>query len=165
MARHDERIFMLLEVLDSAFERRGWHGTTLRGALRGVTAEDAAWRPRPGWNSIWVLVLHCAYWKHEVRRRIAGHAEAFPRAPDDWPAVPSVPDEKQWKADVRLLVAEHAALRAAVAELDPARLTRWTRRRQWRYSEEVHGVAAHDACHTGQIQLVKKLRASVPSRS
>jgi hypothetical protein len=27
----------------------------------------------------------------------------------------------------------------------------------WTYAEEVHGVAAHDLYHTGQIQLIKRL--------
>ena len=158
----DERIFILLQVLDAAFERRGWHGATLRGALRGVPAEQAAWRPQPDWNSIWTLTLHCAFWKHEVRRRITGDDSiVFPRSPADWPAVPA-PDEKQWKADVKLLAVEHAALRDAVAKLRPSVLGRKTKRKQWTYAEEIHGVAAHDCYHTGQIQLLKKL--SGPTR-
>jgi hypothetical protein len=27
----------------------------------------------------------------------------------------------------------------------------------WTYAEEIHGVAAHDLYHTGQIQLIKRL--------
>src|SRR5437879_1186142 len=38
----------LLTLLDEAFDKRSWHGPNLRGAIRGVTAEQAAWRPRPG---------------------------------------------------------------------------------------------------------------------
>ena len=27
----------------------------------------------------------------------------------------------------------------------------------WTYAEEIHGIAAHDLYHTGQIQLIKRL--------
>lgn len=35
---------------------------------------------------------------------------------------------------------------------------------RWRHVEQIHGVAAHDCCHTGQIQLIKRLatRAGKP---
>ena len=45
--RVDPRIGLLLEMLGQAFDQRGWHGTTLRGALRGVTPSMALWRPGP----------------------------------------------------------------------------------------------------------------------
>ena len=45
--RVDERIELLLEILDQAFDRKGWHGTTLRGSLRGIRHEQALWRPAP----------------------------------------------------------------------------------------------------------------------
>ena len=66
----DPRIDLLLEILDQAFDRKGWHGTTLRGALRGMTAEAALWRPAPGRHNIWELAVHAAYWKYVVRRRL-----------------------------------------------------------------------------------------------
>lgn len=63
---------MLLELLDEAFEKRSWHGPNLRGVLRGVTAEQAAWRAAPGRHNIWELTVHAAYWKYAVRRRLLG---------------------------------------------------------------------------------------------
>src|SRR3989442_14661214 len=44
----DARIRLLLEVFDQAFGGHSWHGTTLSGSLRGVTAGRALWRPGPG---------------------------------------------------------------------------------------------------------------------
>jgi hypothetical protein len=42
---NSERLF-LLELLDEAFDKKSWHGPNLRGAIRGITPEQAAWRPR-----------------------------------------------------------------------------------------------------------------------
>ena len=62
----------LLTLLDEAFDKRSWHGPNLRASLRGVTAADAAWRPRPAAHNIWELALHAAYWKYVVLRKVTG---------------------------------------------------------------------------------------------
>ena len=63
---------LLLAAIDEAYERKAWHGTNLRGALRGVTARQAAWRPAAGRHNLWEIALHAAYWKYAVRRRLTG---------------------------------------------------------------------------------------------
>ena len=52
MAKQDPRITALLGVMEQAYGKRGWHGPTLRGALRGVTPKQALWKPSPERNSI-----------------------------------------------------------------------------------------------------------------
>jgi hypothetical protein len=85
-------IELLLEVLDQAFDQKAWHGTTLRGSLRGLTPEEVVWRPARGRHNIWELALHTAYWKYAVSRRLAGEAiGSFGRKPSNWPAVPEPP--------------------------------------------------------------------------
>lgn len=156
--RLDDRIELLLEMLDQAFDRKGWHGTTLRGSLRGVGQEQALWRPAPERHNIWELTVHAAYWKYAVRRRLAGSAVgSFTRKPSNWPSVPAHADEKAWKLDIRLLESEHRLLREAIGTLPPVRLAERSPQGVWTNAEEIHGVAAHDLYHTGQIQLIKKL--------
>jgi hypothetical protein len=156
--RVDARIELLLEILDQAFDRKGWHGTTLRGSLRGVSHEQALWRPGPGRHNIWELTVHAAYWKYAVRRRLVGDATgSFARKPSNWPSVQADADEKTWKLDIRLLESEHRLLRETIRTLPPARLSERSPQGVWTNAEEIHGVAAHDLYHTGQIQLIKKL--------
>jgi hypothetical protein len=151
-------IDLLLEVLDQAYDRKGWHGTTLRGALRGLTPTEALWRPARGRHNVWELTLHAAYWKYAVRRRLAGAAVgSFDRKPSNWPAIPDPADLKSWKRDVAILDAEHCKLREVVSRLSPEALELRSPRGAWTYAEEIHGVAAHDLYHTGQIQLIKRL--------
>ena len=54
---------------------QAWHGgPTPVGALRGVGAAEAWWRPAPRRKSIWMLTLHIAYWKYAIRRVLDGQS-------------------------------------------------------------------------------------------
>jgi hypothetical protein len=151
-------IALLLRVMDQAYDQKSWHGTTLRGSLRGLTAEEVLWRPGPDRHNIWELVLHAAYWKYIVRRRLAGDSVgSFERKPSNWPAVPQPADGSAWRRDVSFLEGEHKKLRDFVARLSPVALDVRSPRGVWTAAEEIHGVAAHDLYHTGQIQLIKRL--------
>jgi hypothetical protein len=61
---------------------------------------------------------------------------------------------------VALLEAEHRQLLEVVRGLTPADLDRRSPKGVWTNAQEIHGVAAHDLYHTGQIQLIKKLGRS-----
>ena len=152
-AEHD----LLLQMLDDAYDHHAWHGTNLRGALRGVTAEEAQWRPANGRHNIWELALHCAYWKYTVRRRITGEKRmSFARKGSDWFPLPDEPSERAWREDLALLESEHRALRALISKLTPEQLHE-KRHRRYTNMQMLYGVASHDLYHCGQIQLLKRL--------
>lgn len=154
----------LLFMLQQGWGPRSWHGTALKGAVRGVTAKEALWRPGKGRHNIWELVLHMAYWKYAVSRRISGvERGSFPREGSDWIPVRD-PSERAWKADVRLLHDQHDLLLKAVRSLPPAQLHHRNGSR-WTHAEQIAGAAAHDLYHTGQLQLIKKLAAARASRT
>lgn len=140
--------------------RKSWHGgPTPVGALRGVTAAQAAWRVTPRRKSIWELALHIAYWKYTVRRHLeTGERPRFPRRPSNFPDQPEPADAAAWARDLALLREEHHRLVAAVGTLAKDRLGEIPPDgRRWTYGELVLGIAAHDAYHIGQIQLLKRL--------
>lgn len=159
---NDPRITMLLDGLDEAFDRRSWHGTNLRGSLRGLSVGEAAWRPGPGRNNIWEIAVHAAYWKYVIWRKLTGAQRgSFPLEGSNWFARPEpghADDTSAWAADVTLLVAQHRRLRDAVKALDPGELSRMIAKSQHSPAFLVRGVAAHDLYHAGQIQLLKRLQ-------
>jgi DinB family protein len=156
----DARVRLLLEVFDQAYTAPAWHGTPLKGTIRGIAVRDALWRPRRGRHNIWELVLHTAYWKCLVRRRLLRDPEiAFPRPGVNFPPLPARLDDVAWKRDRALLDEQHALLRRAIARLDPAQLGRRAWRSKWTVAENVYGIASHDLYHAGQIQLIKRLRS------
>jgi len=148
----------LLAQLDEAYDRRSWHGTNLRGSLRGVGADAAGWRPAPGRHNVWELAVHAAYWKYAAWRRLTGEKRgSFPREGSNWFPSPTPPTEARWRADLALLADCHRRLRAAVADLSDAELPRRARGGKETVGRLVRGIAAHDLYHAGQIQLVKRL--------
>ena len=155
----DARIALLLDVLDQAYDARSWHGTPLKGALRGLGPAQATWRPAPDRPSIHELILHAAYWKYAVLRLLSDLPKgSFPLEGSNWFPRNGAPTTAQWKADRALLDRIHRTLREAVAGLDPKALDKPSPKKAWRVKDLVLGVAAHDLHHGGQIQLIKRLR-------
>ena len=146
---------MLLDVIDQGFDRQPWHGPNLRGSIRGVTFDQALWGPQPERHSIWEHVLHAAYWKYTVRRRILGEKRgSFLRKGSNW-IIPLQTTAAAWRRDVELLVETHESMRAAIADVSPAQLPKRLPRAKITYFFLISGVAAHDVYHAGQIQLLK----------
>jgi hypothetical protein len=151
-------IASLLLQLDEAFDRRSWHGTNLRGSLRGMSAARASVRPAPGRHNAWEIAVHAAYWKYAAWRRLTGEKRgSFARAGSNWFASPAAPTEAAWRKDVATLAGYHRQLRDAVARLSDDDLDRRAPGGRETIGRLVRGIAAHDLYHAGQIQLVKRL--------
>lgn len=150
----------LLFIVDRAYNRQSWHGTNLRGSIRGVTPRVAAWRPGRVRHNIWEIVVHAAYWKYTVWRRLTGEKRgSFPLAGSNWFTRPQERSEKAWRADVALLDRTHAALRGAIATLPRRDLHAKPGGSAVSNFAIIAGSASHDLYHAGQIQLLKKLAA------
>ena len=156
-----EKLEVLLHLIDEAYARQAWHGPNLRGSIRGLDEREAAWRPAPSRHSIWEIVVHAAYWKYAVRRRILGEKRgSFPLPGSNWFTRPDRKSGRSWKDDVALLEDGHRKLRAAVAALDDSDLMKPPPKAKVTALRLVAGIAAHDIYHAGQIQLLKRLRTT-----
>jgi hypothetical protein len=155
----DLLIAQLLLIVDQAYDARSWHGTNLRGAVRGVTPAQAVQRPAPGRHNVQELVVHAAYWKYAAWRRLTGSKRgSFPLAGSNF-FERSRPDPAGWRSDVALLDRMHAELRQAIASTPPSRLTARLRAAGGPVTVQglIAGIAAHDLYHAGQIQVVKAI--------
>lgn len=143
----------ILALLDEGYERKTWHGPNLRQSLKGVTAEQAAWRPAPGRHNIWEFALHAAYWKYAVRRKLEGGKRGsfvlkgsnFFERPE-----PGKTTDAAWRADLALLDREHRALKKSIRDS----LRKPVSAKQLRM---LYGVIFHDVYHAGQIRLLRRL--------
>jgi hypothetical protein len=149
---------MLLDLIDQGFDRKSWHGPNLRSSIRGVTYRQALWHPRPPRHNIWEQVLHAAYWKYTVRRRILGEKRgSFPIKGSNWITPPET-TAAAWQRDVQLLVELHKSMRESIADLSPSLLLKRIPGAKVTYFFLISGIAAHDVYHAGQIQLLKRLQ-------
>ena len=163
----DRRLEMTLGLFDPPAGMKLWHGgATVLGALRGVNPEEAAWKPAPDRHSIWDLTLHIAYWNYAIRRRITGGAHGgFPRSPSNWPAPPEEVTLSSWKEDRALVREYHALLLEAMLDFDPSRLDELSGgQNEYTYADLLMGIVLHDTYHAGQIQMVKRLYASLAKK-
>ena len=143
----------ILNLLEEAFEKKAWHGPNLWQSLKGVTAQQAAWRPAPGRHNIWEETLHAAYWKYVVRRKLEGGKRGgFVLAGSNFFARPEAGKltEAAWKADKAILRDEYQALHNAITNAKRKPLTPELAHILW-------GVAFHDIYHAGQIRLLRRL--------
>lgn len=148
----------LLSIVDAAYDRKSWHGTNLRGSIRGVSPRVAAWRPSATRHNIWELVVHAAYWKYIALRRLTGGTRgSFPLKGSNWFTRTHGLTDPLWRSDVRLLDDTHRSLRDAIAKLSPRDLAVTPAGSKVNNFALLSGVAAHDLYHAGQIQLLKRL--------
>jgi uncharacterized damage-inducible protein DinB len=151
-------IRLLLHQIDESYDKKAWHGSNLRGSIRGLTVKQAAWRPGRGRHNIWEIVVHAAYWKYAVRRRLLNEKKgSFPLKGSNWFARPVEASEEAWRRDVRLLETSHRTLREAIMKLSPEDLHFTPLASKYPNHVMVSGIASHDVYHAGQIQLIKRL--------
>jgi hypothetical protein len=151
-------IALLLRLLDEAYSTKAWHGPNLKGSLRGVAAEMAAWRPGPKRHNIWEIAVHAGYWKYAVRRRLTNEKRgSFALSGSNWFRRPVEVSEQAWRQDLKLLDTEHLKLRETVEGLNRSELEFLPQGRKVSNVTLIYGVACHDVYHAGQIQLLKRL--------
>ncbi len=148
---------LLLTLIDEGYNKQAWHGPNLRGCIRRVTPEQAVWRPRPKRHNIAEIVVHCAYWKYAVRRRIRGDKRgSFPLKGSNWFELPTRLTKEAWRDFAKLLDEQHLQLRETIESTPWPKLRNEGKGRS-PTAPYVHGVAMHDIYHAGQIQTIKAL--------
>jgi uncharacterized damage-inducible protein DinB len=153
-------IGLLLHLLDEAFDRTAWHGPNLYGSVRRLGAAEAAARPGPERHSVQEVVLHCAYWKYAVRRKLTGERRgSFPLKGSNFFPREGTAALGSWPADLALLREEHRKLRAAVEAFPAKKLRARAPGSRRSFLGLITGAAAHDVYHTGQVRLIRRLVA------
>ena len=153
----------IADELRRAHDGDPWHGSSARHVLAGVSAAQAARRPIANAHTIWEIVLHLTGWRREVARRLAGGTPALPVL-GDWPAMLPQPSDESWRQVLADFDAAARELATAVARWDDARVDEIVGDGRspplgsgvsWYVM--LHGVAQHDAYHSGQVALLRKL--------
>lgn len=138
----------------------------LSGALRGLTAAEAAWKPAPERHSIWQIVRHLILWKRGVLDAWNGDPPGGEQLEaSDWHEVTG--SEAEWERDRRTLLEMSDQFLTRAQALDDAGLSR---RVVWYKSGHTQPLAmrvvrttTHDIYHAGQIMYLRALQG-IPAR-
>lgn len=152
---------VLLQNWDYVMDTEDW-APPLADALNGVTREQALWKPEGrAANSIWETVNHLTYYKERLLQKLKGLPQTNHADNNDGTFTVTESGEGAWEQTVQRLKDAHAGLREIIEALGEGAY-------DWGGSghapgEEVMSLILHDAYHTGQIVLIRKLQGSWPS--
>ena len=144
----------IADQLRRAFEGEAWHGPSVKEALAGVTARQAAARPIPLAHTIWEITAHIAVWENAVLKRLEGQI-VQPEGAQDWPPE-GEGGERAWAELLARLEAGNRALCDAILAFDESRLDESPGANRPSLYVLLHGIIQHDLYHAGQIVLLGK---------
>lgn len=152
----DAAVEVLLRAYDEAYVKSAWHGPNVRATIRGLDAATATWRPAPERHNIRELVVHIAYWKYVVRKRLSGTVArgSFALEGSNWFRRDEI-DDAAWQEEIAVADREHKLLREVISKLRTADLSRKVGRHD--VARTIFGITAHDNYHNGQIALIRRM--------
>lgn len=154
-----DRKSILLQYWQLAAESEGWY-PPYADALRDVDASLASWKPEGNAaNTIWETVTHVTHFKERLLRRIQGLPD-LEIADNDDTFVVNGKGEADWQDAVIRLFAAHRELYRQLEEMEEANLDE---PRDRPIDVQFLDLIVHDAYHTGQIILIRKLKGAWPA--
>lgn len=149
---------LIADELARATDGNAWHGPAITANLAGLSAAQASSRPIKNAHTVWEIVLHLTAWATEVEGRLGRDARPL-IGQEDWPPVTGS-DQESWESAKAALAGAHARLRATIREFPPSRLGETVDfgpgEPPGSFYFMLHGLAQHDAYHSGQIGILRK---------
>lgn len=156
------RIELLVHKLDHAHQQEDWH-PPLSLCLNGLTAEQANWKPQgEASNSVWETVNHLLFYKERLLARLKGMPFHLSAEDNDATFTVSSVNDAAWQAVVERTDAVYRELRDALAALADEEFDRPLPKVS--LGQQVISIIMHEAYHTGQIVLLRKLQGSWPAK-
>lgn len=147
---------LLVVQKDNTWDVEEWI-VPLSTALEGLTAEQAAWAPPGGGNTIWQTVNHINYYNGRMLSRLKG-IEPGPRFETNEESFngTGVQDEAAWEDVLAETKRIQLELREVIASLTAEALAAPYVNTGESYGHELSRWMLHDAYHAGQIVLIRR---------
>jgi uncharacterized damage-inducible protein DinB len=140
---------VLVQQLKTTHDKQEWF-VPVQVALEGVTSEQATWNAGGGNHSIGQLANHLLFWNERLLTKFKGGKEAPFNGNNDETFNSFTKD--QWTETVKKLNAVLTELEQFVQNADDAFLKS--------NAETIANISTHNAYHTGQIIVVRRLQGS-----
>ncbi len=155
------RIKNIIGEIENSVFGDPWHGSPVQKILGDITEEQANSRPVNNAHSIVELTLHMWAWTEEVMSRLKGNSPSDPEM-GDWPN-PNNYKNENWDAIRNKFYISTKNLLGVLKNFpeekldetigglrEPSLGTGIT------FEAMLHGLAQHNAYHSGQIAILKK---------
>ncbi|HKP69138.1 MAG TPA: DinB family protein [Pyrinomonadaceae bacterium] len=148
----------LLRQFSNSYDNNGWFVAT-KNAIKGVTAEQAAWKPEGADNSIYELINHLNYYNNAYLQRFKGADYEYKIADNDESFDKG--EAASWDAEAARYDSIMSEWRTLLDSADDSKLAEFVPP----YNEVpwlslIGNIIAHNAHHGGQIVLLRKLQGS-----
>jgi uncharacterized damage-inducible protein DinB len=144
----------ITKLLDDIYQGSPWIDVNLTGALKNISAEQAAKKVSPQWNSIWEIVNHLISWRLNVLQRIQDEVIDSP-ANNYFTPVKDV-SEEAWQNTLKKLEDSQQQWMLVLEKFKKKDLEKNYPANGMSYYEHIQGIIQHDAYHLGQIVLLAK---------
>jgi uncharacterized damage-inducible protein DinB len=139
----------LLDQLKTTHDQQDWF-VPVKPAIEGVTAAQAVWKPQGGDHSIGQLANHLLFWNSQNLAKFKG--VAAPKFDGNNDETFNAFDQAKWDQVRKDLDRVLTELETLVAAADEKTLAKW--------APTLGRIATHNAYHTGQILVLRKMQGA-----
>jgi uncharacterized damage-inducible protein DinB len=155
-----QRKDILIHAWDFTYDIEGWY-PPLKAALKDVDFQQANWRPEgKASHTIAELVNHLLYYKRRFLFRLEKKSWASQAGTNDETFLSNDSTAETWASDLEELRKIHQQIKTALVGLEDNDLD--VPLPETPVGGQVVSLVMHDAYHTGQIILIRKLYGSWP---
>jgi uncharacterized damage-inducible protein DinB len=153
-----KRIDLLLNVLDTTFDKEGWY-VPFKPAIEGLTAGQASWKPSgEAPKTIWENVNHLIYYKERLAANLEGREWTHNLDGNEtFYLTDQSIDDREWEKVVERAENAQRNLRQVMSTISNEKLD------QNSLEMKLLDIMLHEAYHTGQIIQLRKMQGSWPS--
>lgn len=142
------------KLLDDIYDGSPWIDVSLVGTLKDISAERAAKKVAPQWNTIWEIVNHLISWRLNVLQRIQGKIITTPENNYFEPVADT--SAAAWQGTLQRLEESQKQWIKVLKKYKKADLEKEYPNNHMTYYEHIQAIIQHDAYHLGQIVLLAK---------
>lgn len=137
----------------------GWF-IPFTAAVAGLTAEQAARRPAPGFNSVWMVVNHICFWQEVILNRLQNTPvdPSVLQAGQGWDEPRDPVNQADWEAACERAVRLNQQVAERAANLSDEALARPIETWNEHYAQAIQGLIAHNSYHICEIISIRHMQ-------
>ena len=151
----------LIDQFTYNYDKDGWF-VALGNTFKGLSAEQAAWKPEGVDNSIWGIVRHLNFYNERFLKKFKGETvEKLEIENSETFAGADGVSEEAWQAEIERFDRVMSGWRSAFEAADEEKFEQtYSEESETTWAEVVGLINTHNSHHGGQIVILRKLQGS-----